>query len=190
MRSTRIAAGAFVEASYEGDFMAAAGVEFRVGREARAEFGEPSAGRVFTRWVNGVHPRAAAEGRLNLVTARATTSAPLPESTGEADDNIQSYSYRLCLTDDPSNRRMLEAPPTGYERERYAPILLPPAEKERLPLPFHHRFLIYDLREMVERDHHLPRARAAEPETKLERHESHRRGQALPRGRRRGTAQD
>jgi hypothetical protein len=149
----RIAARMFVEGSYEGDLMASAGVEHRIGREGRAEFGEPRAGRVFTRWLSGVHPRAAAEGRLNLVTAKATTSEPLPGSTGEGDGNIQSYSYRLCLTDDPANRRRLAAPPPGYARERYAPILLPPEEKERLALPLHHRFLIYSLREMVERDH-------------------------------------
>ncbi len=149
----RIEAATFLEGSYEGDLMAVAGVGFRCGREARAEFGEARAGRVFTRWLNGVHPRAAAEGRLNLVTAGATTSEPLPGSTGEGDDNIQSYSYRLCLTDDPANRQLPAAPPPAYSRERYAPILLPPEEKERLPLPFHHRFLIYPLREMAERDH-------------------------------------
>ncbi|MBI4626591.1 MAG: FAD-dependent oxidoreductase [Verrucomicrobia bacterium] len=152
-QTLRLAAQAFIEAGYEGDLMARAGAAHRIGREARGEFGEPRAGRVFTQWLTGVHPRAAAEGRLNLITAGATTSEPLPGSTGEGDDNIQSYSYRLCLTDDPANRRLLAAPPPGYERATYAPILLSPAEKEKLPLPFHHRFLIYSLREMVERDH-------------------------------------
>lgn len=149
----RLTARAFVEASDEGDLMAAAGVRHRIGRESRAEFGEPRAGRVFTRWITGQFPRAAIEGRLKLVTAGATTSEPLPGSTGEGDDNIQSYSFRLCVTDDPANRRLLTAPPAGYDRTRYAPILLSPEEKARLSLPFHHRFLIYPLREMVERDH-------------------------------------
>jgi hypothetical protein len=148
-----LTAPAFIEAGYEGDLMAAAVVKYRVGREARAEYNEPRAGRVFTRWLTGQHPRAAVEGRLNLVVASATTSEPLPGSTGEGDDNIQSYSYRLCLTDDPANRRLLDAPPPRYDRERYAPILLSVEEKARLPLPFHHRFLIYPLHEMVERDH-------------------------------------
>lgn len=146
-------AEAFVEASDEGDLMAAAGVMFRVGRESREEYDEPRAGQVFTRWCNGTHPRAAAEGRLNLVTANATTSDPLPGSTGRGDDSIQSYSYRLCLTDDPANRRKLLSPPHGYDRAAFAPILLPPDEKERLPLPFHHRFLLHSLRDMAERDH-------------------------------------
>lgn len=149
----RLSAAVLVEASYEGDLMALAGAQWRIGREGRAEYGEPRAGRVFTRWLTGTFPRAAVEGRLNLVTAGATTSDPLPGSTGEGDGNIQSYSYRLCLTNDPANRRLLEAPPVGYHRAKFAPILLPPAEKARLPLPFHHRFLIYSLREMVEHDH-------------------------------------
>lgn len=144
---------AFIEAGYEGDLIALAGVEARIGRESRAEYGEPRAGRVFTRWVTGEFPREAVEGRLNLVTAGATTTEPLSGSTGEGDANIQSYSYRLCITDDPSNRRIPDRPPPGYDREAFAPILLSPEEKERLPLPFHHRFLIYSLREMAERDH-------------------------------------
>jgi hypothetical protein len=152
-KTLRLAADAFVEASYEGDLLALAGARCRIGREARNEFGEPSAGRVFTRWRDGVYPRAAAEGHLGLVTARATTSEPLPGSTGEGDDNIQSYSFRLCLTDDPANRRLLSSRPDGYDRSRFAPLLLSVAAKAELPLPFHHRFLIYSLREMAERDH-------------------------------------
>lgn len=149
----RIVAQTFVEGSYEGDFMALAGASYRVGREGRAEFGEPSAGRVFTRWVNGRFPRAAVEGRLNLMVKGATTEGPLSGSTGEGDANIQSYSYRLCLTDDPVNRRLLESPPANYDRSRFAPILLPPSEKETLSLPFHHRFLVHSLHEMAESDH-------------------------------------
>jgi hypothetical protein len=133
--------------------MALAGARLGIGREARGEFGEPRAGRVFTQWLVGEYPRAAVDGGLNLVTAGATTSEPLAGSTGEGDDNIQSYSYRLCLTDEPANRRLLVSPPLGYDRTRYAPILLPPAEKAKLRLPFHHRFLIYSLREMAGRDH-------------------------------------
>lgn len=146
-------AAAFIEAGYEGDLMARAGVAYRIGRESRAEYGEPSAGRVFTRWERGIFPRAAAEGRLNLVTTGANTTAPEPGSTGEGDDNVQSYSYRLCLTDDAANRDLPTAPPSGYDRARYAPLLLPPAEKQRLRLPFHHRFLIQSLEEMAEGDH-------------------------------------
>lgn len=133
--------------------MARAGAAFRIGREARSEFDELSAGRVFTRWISGRFPSAAVAGKINLTTAGATTSAPLPGSTGAGDDNVQSYSYRLCLSDEPSNRRLPDSPPAGYDRTRFVPILLSPEEKECLALPFHHRFLIQSLREMVESDH-------------------------------------
>jgi len=149
----QVEARSFVEASYEGDLMAALGVDYQLGRESRGEYQEPSAGRLFTRWINGSFPSAATEGALNVVTAGATTTAPLPESSGEGDDNVQSYSYRLCLTDEPGNRVVSDAPPRGYDRARFAPILLPPELKERLPLPFHHRFLIYSLEEMARKDH-------------------------------------
>lgn len=152
-QTLRLAGHSFVEASYEGDLMALAGAEFRVGREGREEFEEPSAGRVFTRWMTGRFPRAAVEGRLNLTTYGANTSEPLAGSSGEGDDNIQAYGVRLCVTNDPNNRRVLESPPAQYDRKLYLPILLSPAEKEKLQLPFHHRFLIYSLRETAEMDH-------------------------------------
>jgi hypothetical protein len=146
-------AAAFVEAGDEGDLMALAGAEWRVGREGRAEFGEPNAGRVFSRWVTGRFPRDAAAGRLNLIVKHATTEGPLPGSTGEADREIQNYSLRLCLSNDPANRRVLTTPPAGYDRDVFAPILLDVAAKERLRLPFHHRFLIYSLEEAAAMDH-------------------------------------
>jgi len=40
----RIAAAQFVDASYEGDLMAAAGESYHLGRESRAQYGEPLAG--------------------------------------------------------------------------------------------------------------------------------------------------
>jgi hypothetical protein len=149
----RVSAAIAIDGSYEGDLMATAGTPYRIGREGRSEYGEPRAGRVFTRWLTGTYPRAAAAGRLALSTAGATTSEPLPGSTGAGDDAVQSASYRLCLTDDPANRRECPYPPDGYDRSAYAPLLLPPAEKERLHLPFHHRFLVATLEDMAAGDH-------------------------------------
>ena len=119
-----VAAASFVDASYEGDLAAVAGAPYRVGREARTEYGEPHAGRIFTQhrpaptgppgW-----PRASAEGTLNLRTF-GHSSGPIvfPESTGEADAAIMAYNYRLILTSDPANR--IEAPrPANYDPERF-----------------------------------------------------------------------
>ncbi len=43
-KELRVEAGAFIDASYEGDLMAMAGENFHVGRESRSQYGEPMAG--------------------------------------------------------------------------------------------------------------------------------------------------
>lgn len=90
----------FLDATYEGDLGAAAGVPFRVGRESKAEFNEPGAGRVYKYW-NGP------EG---------------PGSTFEADNAVQSYNYRLCLTNNPTNRVPISKP-ANYNRQEYVSMI-------------------------------------------------------------------
>jgi len=94
----QLRARVFIDATYEGDLYAAAGAEFRLGRESRAEFGEPHAGVVYFDY-----------------QARAF----LPGTTGAADDRLPAYTYRLCLTRDPANAHRLAAPPRGYDRTNY-----------------------------------------------------------------------
>ena len=88
----------FLDATYEGDLGAAAGVPFRVGREGKDEFGEPGAGRVYKYW-------GGPEG---------------DGSTFKKDNAVQSYNYRLCLTNNPANR-VAFTKPARYNREDYAP---------------------------------------------------------------------
>ena len=90
----------FVDATYEGDLGAAAGVPFRVGRESKAEFGEPGAGRTYEYW----------------------KSLPANGSTGESDNAVQAYNYRLCLTNDPDNR-VLFPKPASYNRNEYVSLI-------------------------------------------------------------------
>jgi hypothetical protein len=97
---TEIYEGAvFLDATYEGDLGAAAGVPFRTGREGRDEFGEPGAGRVYKYWGG---PEAGG-------------------STFQADNAVQAYNYRLCLTNNPANRVAIKKP-ARYNREEYASI--------------------------------------------------------------------
>jgi hypothetical protein len=91
-------AGIFIDATYEGDLFAAAGARFRLGREARAAFDEPHAGVVYFDY---------------------QTHEFLPGSTGEGDDRLPAYTYRLCLTRDPRNAVPLTEPPPGYDRTDY-----------------------------------------------------------------------
>ena len=118
----------FADCSYAGDLAAMAGAEFSLGRESRQAFNEPHAGRIFTRWIQGRFPQASLNGSLNILPTW-TTTAPLEGSTGEGDDNIQDYSYRICLSYDPENQWFPDEPP-DYSRDHFAPLLLSPESKK------------------------------------------------------------
>jgi hypothetical protein len=90
----------FVDATYEGDLGAAAHVPFRIGREAAWEYNEPGAGKVYEYW----------------------KSLPAEGTTGEPDNAVQAYNYRLTLTDDPQQRMPIEKPAT-YRREDYVSLI-------------------------------------------------------------------
>src|SRR5690606_33761912 len=69
--SLTLSAAAFADCSYEADLAAAAGVRYRVGREARDEYQEPHAGVIFMRKVpwppeNVDAEKLAENRRLNL----------------------------------------------------------------------------------------------------------------------------
>jgi hypothetical protein len=109
---TTFSARVFVDASYEGDLMAQAGVGYVVGREAVNEYGEPSAG-VRKMQKSGVPGAARDEqGVLPGVLPREAGAV------GAGDGKIQSYNFRLCLTRDPANRVAIEKS-AGYDQRAY-----------------------------------------------------------------------
>ena len=96
--SRRIQGKVFIDATYEGDLYAAAGADYRLGREARDEFDEPHAGVVYFDYQ---------EKKF------------LPGMTGEASKDLPAFTYRLCLTKDPKNSHRLSESPPGYGRSVY-----------------------------------------------------------------------
>jgi hypothetical protein len=108
----------YIDGTYEGDLMKQAGVSYAIGRESRAKYGEPLAGRQDI--LPGAHQfRAAvspygADGALLPYITPQDRVAP----TGEGDGHVQSYCFRICLSNDPSNRLPIEAP-EGYKPARY-----------------------------------------------------------------------
>lgn len=114
----RVRAAAFADATYEGDLFALAKVPYRVGREARDEYGEPHAGQVFCNIASGPAPRDAVEGRLNLRPYGSHQGTVDPDSPFTADGAVQAYNYRFCVSCDPTNRVLPERP-AGYRREEY-----------------------------------------------------------------------
>ncbi len=108
----KFTAKVFVDGSYEGDLMAAAGVDWTIGREGRAEFGESYAGKQYPKKKMEISGFDDAGKLLPLVT----TSDAGPDEAG--DKNIMTYSFRLCLTRDPA--RMVSMPaPTNYNPARF-----------------------------------------------------------------------
>jgi hypothetical protein len=106
----------YIDASYEGDLMARAGVASTVGREGREQYGESIA---------GVQARSPAHQWPVAVPALATDGKPLPTvqagepgAAGAGDRKLQAFNYRLCMTDARDNQVPFPKPP-GYDPSRY-----------------------------------------------------------------------
>jgi hypothetical protein len=115
----------FIDATYEGDLMAKAGVEYTVGREANAEYDETLNGvqtahatkHQFTKPVDPyIKPGDPASGLLPGIHAGE------PGRDGEGDKRVQAYNFRMCLTDAPENRVPFPKP-AGYDPLRYELLL-------------------------------------------------------------------
>ncbi|WP_339866571.1 FAD-dependent oxidoreductase [uncultured Algoriphagus sp.] len=112
----------FIDATYEGDLMAAAGVSYHVGRESNDTYGET--------W-NGVQVGVYQHGHYfkNDISAYMipgdSTSGLLPEisadppgENGSVDKRLQAYTYRLAMSRHPDNRVPFPKP-EGYDPARY-----------------------------------------------------------------------
>jgi hypothetical protein len=104
----------FVEASYEGDLIAAAGVSYALGREPRAQYGEPNAGRLGANYTFTLPLSPYDEGGTLLPLM---STAPFA-GEGEGDALLQAYCFRLCVTNVSANRRPFPAP-AAYDPARF-----------------------------------------------------------------------
>ena len=111
----------FIDATYEGDLMAAAGVSYTVGRESNAEYGETLNGvqvanavhHQFTHQVDPfIKPGDGASGLLPGIDAPDVND--VVPGDGEGDRRVQAYNYRIAMTDAPANRMPFEKP-EGYD---------------------------------------------------------------------------
>jgi hypothetical protein len=106
------AARVFIDATYEGDLMAAAGVSWTIGREGRREFGESLAGKQYPKSKMAISGLGADGKPLPLIT----TMDAGPDEDG--DKNVMVYSFRLCVTKDPANRVPFPKP-ANYDPARF-----------------------------------------------------------------------
>lgn len=131
----------FIDTTYEGDLMAAAGVSYTVTREGNAKYGESYNGIFYTpKYAPRTdHLPPGANGRvkggqgvwdrdfpLDPYVVKGDPSSGLlplinegePGTPGEPAPGIQAYCYRLCLTTDEPNMIPIAAP-EDYDPKRY-----------------------------------------------------------------------
>jgi hypothetical protein len=100
----------YIDATYEGDLMAKAGVSYVTGREGNAKYGEtlngilPSGPAIFPRISPYVVPGDPASGLLPRVDPKP------PGKPGDPDHRQQAYNFRVCLTNAPDNRVPFQKP--------------------------------------------------------------------------------
>ncbi len=110
----------FIDASYEGDLMARAGVESAAGREDNAEFGETYNGfqvRDLNQFELPVDPYVVPGRPGSGLIPGVHHAAELPQP-GSGDNLVQAYNFRLCMT----RRPELAVPfpqPADYDESRY-----------------------------------------------------------------------
>jgi len=102
----------FIDATYEGDLMARAGVVWHIGRESRDEYGESFAGRQYPKEKLAINGFDANGLPLPLITSLR----PGDDQAGE--ETVMVYSFRLCLTKNPANRVPFPEP-KAYDPARF-----------------------------------------------------------------------
>lgn len=103
----------FIDASYEGDLMARAGVDYRIGRESKAEFGEEAAGIRFDKTTRKVRT---VDENGNLLPGISGWAKDFKE--GDAHPAPMNYNFRFTIARDPQ----LQVPfpkPENYDPKRY-----------------------------------------------------------------------
>jgi hypothetical protein len=115
----------FIDATYEGDLLAVAGVSFTVGRESNELYAET---------YNGVQVAQATKHQLprgiDPYVVKGDPNSGLlpgidptgPGEEGKGDKRVQAYNFRMCLTDHPENMVLLEKP-LDYQELEYELLL-------------------------------------------------------------------
>ena len=102
----------FIDATYEGDLMARAGVVWHLGRESRDEYGESYAGRQYPKAKMAINGFDANGLPLPFITS----VRPGDDQAGE--ETVMVYSFRLCLTKNAANRVPFPEP-KAYDPARF-----------------------------------------------------------------------
>lgn len=117
----------FIDATYEGDLMAAAGVSYSVGREANSVYGEQWNGVQLEAIRHHHHYFMSPVSPYRVAGDSASGVLPYismepPGKTGDGDRRVQAYCFRTCLTSNALNRVSFPKP-EGYDPANYELLL-------------------------------------------------------------------
>ena len=114
----------FIDATYEGDLMASAGVSYHFGREACTEYNEEWNGVQIGDFPHKHHDFDTLKISPYAILGDSSSgilpgiSSAAPGSRGDGDKRIQAYCFRTCLTKNENNRVPFTRP-DGYDSTRY-----------------------------------------------------------------------
>lgn len=119
----------FLDTTYEGDLMAAAGCDYNVGREANSVYGEEHNG-IQVGVLHHRHHFGAVKDKISPYKVPGDPkSGVLPRVStedvgkfGEGDKRVQAYCFRSCYTNVPENRIPFPKP-DGYDAGQYEILL-------------------------------------------------------------------
>lgn len=113
----------FIDCTYEGDLMAKAGVSYTIGREDNKLYNETYNGVQLMKghqFPDGIDPyKIPGDSTSGLLWGIAPTTLS-PEGTG--DKLVQAYNYRICLTNNPTNKIEITKP-DNYDPAKYELLL-------------------------------------------------------------------
>lgn len=117
----------FIDTTYEGDLFAKAGVSYKVGREANAQYKEIYNGiqfkdqhHKFEEWIDPYFEEG--NPKSGLLPGIQDLSLEEVGYPGQADDTIQAYNFRITLTSNEKNK--IDFPkPHNYNPDNYLLLL-------------------------------------------------------------------
>ena len=94
----------FIDATYEGDLLAKAGVDFHIGREGNSVYNEELNGAQIRHYHQFSHPvdPYVVEGDPSSGLLPYVEDVDLTQHIGKGDHRVQAYNFRVCMTDDPA----------------------------------------------------------------------------------------
>jgi hypothetical protein len=115
-----VTAKQFIDATYEGDLLAKAGVSHHIGREDNQKYGETLNGAQVLQWhqfSHAVDPYVV-EGVPSSGLLPGVEPIDMSQQIGRGDQRLQAYNFRVCMTDDPA-LRVAWKKPTGFDPKQY-----------------------------------------------------------------------